>query len=503
MSDGPEPTLGARARSGARWAAAAYYINTLVRLGMWVGLARLLAPADFGVMALAMAFVGFMALVQDSGLSSALVQHPEPAAPAASTALVLTTTGGLLLTGASWVLAPWVAAFLGSPQAAPLLRVLGILFTIRGLANPPRALLQRSLGFRALTGVELGSTATYGAVAVLLAAAGLGVWALVVAQILSEVVTATLVWRAVDFRLRLRDFDWQLARQLGGFGRHMVAASLLGLLHVQLPTILVGKLLGTEILGFYWVAFRWAQLPISGLTFVAGRVAYPVYARLRREPGRFAEGYLRVLQTIIVLAMPMSIGLALVAEPLITTLYDVRWLAAVPPLRILAFYGLCAAVASTTGEVFKGAGVPGYVTAYAVLYNVILGGALLAFGRTHGLEGIAWATVLAPLGVALVALRRVAIVLHIGLGTIVALLAAPVRGTMVMVMVVLAVSRLLSLAEAGPVLRLLVEVTAGALAYGAVLYRAEPSWVREAAATVGLTGMGTGRVPRDVASREA
>jgi PST family polysaccharide transporter len=398
---------------------------------------------------------------------------------------------------------------MGSPQVAPLLRALGLLFTIRGLANPPRALLQRTLGFRALAGVELGSTAMYGVVGVVLGITGFGVWALVVAQIVSEVVTAALVWWAVDFRPRLRDFDWQLARQLGGFGRHMVAASMLGMLHLQLPTILVGKLLGTEILGFYWVAFRWAQLPIQGLTYVASRVAYPVYARLRQEPGRFAEGYLRVLQTIILLAMPTSIGLALVAEPLIATLYDARWVTSVRPLRILAFYGLFAAVGSTTGEVFKGAGVPRYVTAYAVLYNVLLGAGLAIFGWTHGLQGIALATVIAPLGVALVALHRVTVLLDIRMRSITELLVAPSQGTIVMVIAVLATSRLLSLVHAGPLLRLVVEATVGALAYGAVLYRLEPAWVREALATLGVRWSGAARVDsaerveRDVASREA
>lgn len=489
MSEELAPTtLAAQARSGARWAAAAFYANTVVRLGISVGLARLLAPADFGVMALAMAFVGVMALVQDSGLSSALVQNPEPVAPAASTALVLTVTGGALLAGVSWVIAPWVAAFMDSPQVAPLLRALGFLFAVRGLANPPRALLQRSLGFRALAGVELGTTAIYGVAGIALAAAGFGVWSLVWAQMLSEMVTAVLVWWAIDFRPRLAHFDWRLARELGGFGRHMVAANLLGMLHLQLPTILVGKLLGTEILGLYFIAFRWAQLPIQGLTYVAGRVAYPVYARLRGEPGRFAAGYLRVLRTIVFLAMPTSIGLVLVAEPLMATLYDARWLRSVPSLHVLAFYGLFAAVASTTGEVFKGAGVPRYVTAYAVLYNVILGAALVIFGRTHGLEGIACATVMAPFCVALVALRRVALVLDIKLREILGLFVAPLCGALAMVVVVLGASRLLSFVEAAPAARLFVEVVVGALAYGAVIYRTEPAWVSEAVATAGMTG---------------
>jgi hypothetical protein len=115
------PTLAASARAGARWTAGAFYANTAVRLAISVGLARLLAPADFGVMALTMAFIGFVGLFQDSGLSSALVQHPDPVAPAASTAMVLTATGGILLGAASWALAPWVAGFMENEAVGPVL----------------------------------------------------------------------------------------------------------------------------------------------------------------------------------------------------------------------------------------------------------------------------------------------------------------------------------------------------------------------------------------------
>jgi len=500
VSPSGEPTLGALARSGARWTASAYYVETIVRFGISIALARLLAPADFGTMALAMTFVGFVALMQDSGLSSALVQHPEPVGPAASTVLVLTTLGGVVLAGMSWVLAPWLAGFTESPGVTALVRVLGVLFVVRGLSNPPRALLQRAMGFRALAGVEVVSTAVYGATGVAIAAAGTGMWALVVAQIVSELVTAALLWRATTFRFRLGDFDFRQAQALGRFGRHMVAASLLGMLHLQLPTLLVGRLLGAEALGLYWVSFRWAQLPIQGLTFVANQIAYPVYARLRDDPVRFSGGYLRVLQTILVLAVPTSIGLALSADALIGTLYDPRWQAAVAPLRILAFYGLFAAVAATTGEVFKGAGVPRYVSRYAVLYNVLITVGLVVLGRTHALQGIAWATVLAPLIVSVVALRRVAIVLRIPLRRILALLVAPVQGTLAMAVVVLLVAHAAALGGAAPALRLAVEATAGTLTYAAVLYWLEPAWCREAAATIGIGRVRVRQAEGDVAS---
>jgi len=214
-------------------------------------------------------------------------------------------------------------------------------------------------------------------------------------------------------------------------------------------------------------------------------VAYPVYARLRDERERFAAGYLRVLQTIVVLALPTCIGLVLVAEPLVATLYDARWQVAVQPLRLLAFYALFAAVAATTGEVFKGAGIPRYVTLYAVLYNVVLGASLLVL-RKYGLEGIAAGTVLAPLAVAVVSLRHVAIVLGIAPRSMLVVFASPLQGSLGMAVAVSGTSRLLALAGAGSTVQLVVEVAAGALTYGAMLYRAEPAWWHEAVTTAGL-----------------
>jgi O-antigen/teichoic acid export membrane protein len=181
------------------------------------------------------------------------------------------------------------------------------------------------------------------------------------------------------------------------------------------------------------------------------------------------------------------------------TLYDDRWQAGVAPLRILAFYGLFAAVGSTTGEVFKGAGLPRYVTIYAVLYNVLLGGALLLLGHGFGLEGIACATVVAPLGVSIVALRRVTIVLGIPARTLVGLLATPIQGTIVMVAVVLGMTQLLSSMAPPPAIRLAVLAVSGAVSYGAVLYLRDRAWCREAAATAGVTRGGVGRLERDVA----
>jgi len=485
-SDGGAPLRGVVVR-GARWAAGAYYANMGVRLGVSIALARLLGPAEFGLMALAMVVVGLVALVQDSGISAALVQHRGALEQAAATAVTTTAVAGALLGGLVWLLAPAAAALLGEPALTDVVRALAVVCAVRGLGQAPRALLQRALRFRALAAVELSSTAVYGAVGFALAWRGAGVWSLVGAQIASEIALSAVAW-TLSPRIALRDVDLGVARELVRFGRHVVAANLLSAVQTQLPALVVGKVLGTAPLGLYTVSHRWASLPVQGVTHVAGRVAYPALSRLRAEPERFADAYLAVLRTVVMVALPLAVGLALVAEPLVQVLYDARWLPLATPLRILAFYGLAHAVAATTGEVYKAAGVPRWVALYGLVYLGLLIAGLWALGTGLGLAGVALATVLAPAAVAVLSLRTVGRLLALPPRRLVAAFTVPLAATTAMAASVAAADTLL--AEAAALARLAALVALGAAVYATAVRLAAPALAGELLALAGLGARG-------------
>jgi O-antigen/teichoic acid export membrane protein len=164
VSTPPTSSLGDRVRAGVRWSAGAQYAGMLVRLAVAIALARLLGPAEFGVMAMAMAIVGVAALVQESGLGAALVRHRGPVEPAAAAMLVLTGAGGTLLALGLWLAAPRAGDLLAQPLLVPVLRAMAAACLLRAAAQTPRALLQRALRFRALALLELFGTVVYGAV---------------------------------------------------------------------------------------------------------------------------------------------------------------------------------------------------------------------------------------------------------------------------------------------------------------------------------------------------
>jgi O-antigen/teichoic acid export membrane protein/lysophospholipase L1-like esterase len=501
MSDASRP-LAKAVRRGARWAAGALYTGMAIRLAVSVALARLLGPADLGVMALAMAMLGLLGLVQESGLGAALVQHRGRLDVSAATALALTACGGALMTLAVVVAAPGLAALLHQPHLERVLRVLAVTCLVRGIGQAPRALLQRGLAFRALALIELGGTIVYGAVGVGLAVRGIGVWSLVAAQLASEAWVSATSYAACEPRPVPWRAERAAARELLAFGRPVMLANLLSLLHGQLPTLVVGRLLGPAPLGLYAVAQRWAALPVQGITHVAGGVAYPALARLRGEADRLAAAWLRVLQAVVALAVPTAIGLCVVANPLLRTLYDERWQPAVPILEVLAFFGLFHAAAATTGEVFKAANAPRWVSVLALLYNVVLAAALLALTRA-GLTGVAIAVVLASAVVMAASLAAAARLVGTPLRTVAAVAPAPLAGSVVLAVGALGARALVRAAGGGPALALAAATAAGAVGYAAVLQRIAPDTLAELAALVGMRGVIRGGRARRLVPRKA
>ena len=359
-----------------------------------------------------------------------------------------------------------------------------LLFLVAGVARVPRALLQRFMQFKALALVGLGSAVAYGVLGIALAWQGLGVWSLVGAQIGSEVLASIAIWAWCPWRPAWRELDLGVGASLARFGRSILGSNLLDVLRSQVTVVLVGKLLGADLLGYYWMSRRWSSLPIEGITFVTSRVSYPAFARLRDERARFAAAYRDTLEIIVVLALPIAVGLCLVADPLVRTLYDERWLGAVLPLQILAFYGLFHAVAASTGEVFKAAGVPHLVLRYATLYALLLLALLVALGAPFGLVGVTLAWVAAPLVVAIMTVGAASRLLDLPATKVLALLPTPLLATVAMaaaVLMTVAVAHGIAI-PAG--LDLALRALVGAVVYASVLAAFEPRWIHELTALV-------------------
>lgn len=314
---------------GARWAAQLFtWASTLV-------IARLLAPEDYGLVAMAMAFTGLLEVITDMGLGSALVQSRE-----LSRRDVEATMGATCLLGAAAAIlivltAPLWAAIQGDPRIVPVIRVLAIGVPLGTALNVPYSMLHRRLAFGLVARAQfvrgiVTAGATLGAAFVLQSH-----WALVTGALVGRVVfTVMLLW-AEPIRPRLPGPDTKIGGLLR-FGGILTVDRVLNYARANIDVALIGALLGTRMVGLYVMALALARLPLEKLGSAFEPVAYPVFARLRDDKPALRRYFLGLSVGTMAIALPACFGLIVTAGIFVPTVIGNQWIEVVRPLQLAA-----------------------------------------------------------------------------------------------------------------------------------------------------------------------
>jgi PST family polysaccharide transporter len=368
--------------------------QAVVQLLVLVVLARLLTPADFGVVAAALVVVGFSTIFSQLGIGPAVVQRHELHATHLRTGFTISVAFGILLAGLIWLLAPAVAAFFHHDDLVPVLRALSLVFPLQGLSVVAESLLQRELRFRYLAALELATVALgYGAVGIVLAFAGLGVWALVAAH-LAQFALKTVLLLVLQPHPRKPLLDRSAFKELMYFGGGFTAARIGNYLAGQGDNLVIGRWLGAVALGVYGRAYHLVAGPAMLLGGVLDRVLFPAMAKVQDQPERLGLAYRRGVALIALVVLPFSTALVLLSPELVLVLLGPEWDQVTVPLQILAAgllfrtsYRMSDSIARATGAVYRRAWRQGVFAA------LVLG--LSWVGHHWGLPGVALGVVVA------------------------------------------------------------------------------------------------------------
>ncbi|MBX5441181.1 MAG: lipopolysaccharide biosynthesis protein [Solirubrobacteraceae bacterium] len=452
------PRLAARTLRSLAWAYGSYVGGRALVLVSTVVLARLLTPADFGVVALALTFMVFLDTVKDLGLGQALIVAPDDElAERAQTAFGWSLTIGAGLSAATIAISPLAAAFFDAPALAAILAVLGLNFLLRSVGATHYALARRALDFRSRTLAELADASVRGVASITLALAGLGAWSLVLGYLLGTSALVATIWSRVAFRPRLRLQRAHL-RELLTFGGTLTVVDIGHALAHEIDYLFIARILGVAPLGLYSVGFRLPELLIVNLAVVAGTVLFPAYALL--DPDRLREAFLVSLRYTALLVLPVAVGLVLLARPVVLVLFGERWEAAIPVMQVLAAYAVVVTLNVPAGTVYKVTGRPWILIAFTVPYVAVL--ALALTFLTH-LGIVAVAIVMAGLQglFAAAGLLVSARILELTPGRILGTLAGPAAAATTMAVAIAFVARVVT----EPTALLLAGGVAGAAGY--------------------------------------
>jgi teichuronic acid exporter len=318
-----------------KWLASTTLIGKALATVISVFVIRLLEPTDYGLMAMALVFVGLLALLNEMGLGAALVQKKSIAHGEIEKVFGLLLIVNLSLYAVLYLAAPWVAAFFREPNLVPVLRVLSLLLPMTALIVVPRAMLQREMNFRAISLVELahGFAAGFGTLA--FALAGFGVWSLIFGSLLGTAVQIAGIHIAAKM-LILPRFSLQGMRQQVIFGGYLTADRVLWYLYSRSDVVIVGRIIGPELLGFYHVAQKLASLPLQMFGNIGNQIGFAAYSRVQDDKPRLALYYCKAARMATFFSFPFCFGLSVVAPEAVTLVLGPKWMDVILPLQIVA-----------------------------------------------------------------------------------------------------------------------------------------------------------------------
>ena len=356
--DGVGPDrLPSLARRGLRWVFWGRIALQVVSLGFAVVLARVLSPSAFGLYGLAFVVLQFVNQIEGLRIEAALVQvkslDEEKLAGGWSFALLF----GAAATAVLFLLAGPLSELFGQPELKQLLEIGSLVFVVRAVFLPARVRLRRSLRFKALTVVEILRIVPAGVVAILMAVAGYGAFALLGYYLIRELVGG-IALLVISKRWVWPSSSVRQARSLLSFGASSSASELVVFLLFNLPDLFVARFLGASPLGQYRQGVALVGRPVAFVDDILNKLAFPVLSRAWGDVAVVKAGFLNSIKILMALALPL-LGLTyLLADEFVALLYGSQWKDAVPVVQVLAAIGIARILQPLNSAVFHASGAP-------------------------------------------------------------------------------------------------------------------------------------------------
>jgi O-antigen/teichoic acid export membrane protein len=385
-STGPESLTGAVV-GGALWKTGSYFVQEATRVVVVVILARILDPSEYGVASLTLVIAGFLLIFTDPALGGGLIQRATIDEDDCSTVFWLTLGLGLGLTVLGIAIAPALANAFGEPELRELFTVASVCLVLISVTAVPRALLWRSLAYRSIELRDMCATILGGGVAVIVAVAGFGAWAIIANWLVYCLVSAVLVYALTRWRPRFR-FSGESARTLGAFGAKISGTMVLNWTTISLDKVLIGRVRGAAALGAYSLAYNVMFLPITRIAFPLASVLFPAYSRLQADAARLEGAWLRSKRLAVAMLMPCFVGMFVVAPDLVPTVFGSQWDEAVVPLQLLALAGVAHAFGTFDIQILEATGRAGRLLRLTLVLSVA-SWLSFAIGVAWGIVGVA------------------------------------------------------------------------------------------------------------------
>jgi len=391
----PEKSLRRKVLDGVFWLSAVRIGGQLISWAITVYVIRILSPSDYGLMAMAGVYLGFVVLFNEVGLGATIVQKKNLNHDDLSSIYWAVLFINLGLYAFSFFSAPFVAAFYDEPRVVDVLRVASIVFIIRSLGLVSNNMLTRELKFDRQSQAGLAGNAAGALSTLSLATQGFGVWSLVFGSIITEVVSNFLVLVFYPWRPEL-SFSFSKVKDMINFGWKVAIARLFWYLSTNMDIMIAGKILGKTQLGFYAVGAQLAAIPLEKLMgSTVSHVAFPAFSKVQDDPALLRRYYLKIVKLVAFVSFPVCWGIFLVAESAVALFLSEKWLPAILPLQILSLIMAFRAIHIVNAPLETAVGRPEITILNFALITVVMASSF-SVGCFYGLQGLAYSWLVFP-----------------------------------------------------------------------------------------------------------
>ncbi len=449
-------------REALRWSAVDAVGRQGISFAVAVVLARLLCPAEFGLVGMLCIFSALASSIVDSGFGSALIQRKAITETDKSSVFYFNVVIGAAGAATLLIAAPPVAHFYRQPLLVPMMRWMALNLFIESLGVVQVALLTRNLDFRSQFKAGFLALLISGTVGVGMAATGHGVWSLVAQTVTFTTVFTGVVWVLCSWRPGAA-FSARSLRTLGSFGSPLLLSGLLNVLFDRLHMAVIGKSFSAAQLGYYTRAYTTQQFPSGLLSTIVGRVMLPVFSEMSGDLTELRQNVRHALVGMMLIILPMMFGLAVVAQPLVVVLFGNKWLPCVPYLQWLCVASVCWPIHVINLNVTMAVGRSDLFLRLEIVKKILIGAGIICTFRIS-VQAMVWATVIVSILSTVVNSYYSERLIHYGFRKQLRDLAPYIGASLAMVCAGWAVMRNL---HAGPVIQLIVTIAACIACYAA------------------------------------
>lgn len=390
MSD---KSLTEKTLSGINWSLINNYSNAIITTIVGIILARLLTPKDFGLVGMVLLFTGIADLFASLGMGQSIIRLKDFNEKHIKTATTITFLSSVLILLIFYFLSPFIANFYHEPKLILLIRVLAILFPIKGISTVSYSRLQKELNFKYIMKINIYNSILYGVSSSIFALSNFGEWSLVYGKLIATIFATFLTIKKYPVNINFNIYKTEF-KELAGFGSGVSISNLLLYASSNIDFLIIGKYLNAFYLGLYTKAFNLMTQTISKVTGGLYNVMFPAFAEAQNQPEKLRKAYIRTVQTVTYFVFPILMFMVINSDFVIIGLYGEKWTGSIQTFQILAIGGIFNSTLPFSGAIAHATGKVYFEVLQQLMYFLALSLGVI-FGIKFGIEGVAAAVVFA------------------------------------------------------------------------------------------------------------